>query len=90
MNLPKPTNEWYSGADQGAGLVDQRKVKEMEMNREWNGTTDCWTFERSHATSLVPRLSPRVNDPTFLYCKRQKAGRGAGTRLPCHYICVGQ
>ena len=54
MNLPKPTNEWYSGADQGAGLVDQRKVKEMETNREWNGTTDCWTFERSHATSLVP------------------------------------
>ena len=33
--------------------------------------------------SLVPRLSPHEN----LYCKRQKAGRGLGTRLDSCSMC---
>ena len=31
MNILKPTNEWFSGAELGAGLMDQGKEK---------GTTD--------------------------------------------------
>ena len=46
MNILKPTNEWYSGAELGAGLIDQGKEKEQQITEFFKGpTTYVWAYK---------------------------------------------
>ena len=52
----KPTNEWFSGAELGAGLMDQGKEKEQQIAEFFKApTTYVWAYKIT-ITILVDTL----------------------------------